>query len=130
MDCYKKYGNQFDFLIFIDFDDFITIENNKDINTFLNDKKYNKCETIVLNWVMYGDNNLVKYDNPTLIERFTKPSSNWNRGKSIVRTNISNLIISSSHISGINTKYFCNSNGNRLFPKSYHEFKVPNKPIA
>ena len=130
MDCYKKYGNQFDFLIFIDFDDFITIKNNTDINTFLNNEKYNKCETIILNWVMYGDNNLVKYDNRTLIERFTKPKSNWSRGKSIIRTNISNLIISSTHIIGINIKYFCDSNGNRIFPKSFHDFRVPYKPEA
>ena len=32
-DCYKKYGNIFDFLLFLDFDEFIIIENNTDINT-------------------------------------------------------------------------------------------------
>jgi DNA-binding Lrp family transcriptional regulator len=130
MDCYYKYGNQFDFLLFIDFDDFIKIENNIDINAYLYDENFKKCETIVLNWVMYGDNNLVKYDNRPMIERFTKPSMIWSKGKSIVRTNINKLIISSSHIIGINTKYFCDSNGNRIFPKTYHQFDIPNKPKA
>ena len=130
MDCYYKYGNQFDFLLFIDFDDFIKIENDIDINTYLYDKKFEKCDTIVLNWVMYGDNNLVKYDNRTMIERFTKPIINWSKGKSIVRSNINNLIISSSHIIGINTKYFCDSNGNRVFPQTFHQFDIPNKPKA
>jgi len=130
MDCYYKYGNQFDFLLFIDFDDFIKIENDIDINTYLYDKKFKKCETIVLNWLMYGDNDLVKYDNRLMVERFTKPISNWSKGKSIVRTNINNLIISSSHIIGINTNYFCDSNGNRVFPKTYHKFVIPNNPKA
>ena len=130
MDCYKKYGYKFHFLLFLDFDDFVTIENNIDINSYLYNKKFKKCETILLNWKMYGDNNLVKYDNRTMIDRFTRPSSNWNKGKSIVRTNIYKLIITSSHIIGINTKYFCDSNGKRLFPKSFHQFEVPEKPEA
>lgn len=130
MDCYKKYGNQFDFLLFLDFDEFVKIENNIDINTYVYNKKFNKCETIVLNWVMYGDNNLLKYDNRTMIERFTKPIGNWTRGKSIVRTNIPKLIISSTFMIGINTQYFCDSNGNRLFPSSYYGFEVPNNPKA
>jgi hypothetical protein len=130
MDCYKKYRNKFDFLLFLDFDEFVKIKNGIDINKYLYNKKFKKCETIVLNWIMYGDNNLVKYDNRTMIERFKKPSSNWKKGKSIVRTIIPNLIISATHIIGINTKYFCDSNGNRVFPKSFFEFKVPKKPQA
>ena len=130
MDCYYKYGNQFDFLLFIDFDDFIKIENNIDINTYLYDEKFKKCETITLNWLMYGDNDLVKYDNRPMVERFTKPYKKNNAGKSIVRTNNNKLIISTSHIIGINTKYFCDSNGNRIFPKDYYYFAVPKKPKA
>jgi hypothetical protein len=130
MDCYKKYGDKFDFLLFLDFDEFVKIENDIDINTFIYNKKFKKCQTIVLNWVMYGDNNLVKYDNRTMIQRFTKPISNWGKGKSIVRTNIPNLIISSTFMIGINTQYFCDSNGNRLFPRSYYGFEVPIKPEA
>ena len=130
MDCYYKYRNHFDFLLFIDFDDFIKIEDDIDINTYLYDKKFKKCETIVLNWLMYGDNDLVKYDNRLMVERFTKPILNWSKGKSIVRTNINNLIISSTHIIGINTKYFCDSNGNRIFPQTFHQFAIPNKPKA
>ena len=89
--CYKKYKNQFDYITFLDFDEFITIQNNKSINDYLYNSKYDKCESILLNWVMYGDNDLVRYDNRTVIERFTKPAQKWNRGKSIVRTSIDNL---------------------------------------
>ena len=62
-----------------------------------------------------------------MIERFTKLIMNRSKGKSTVRTNINNLIISSSNIIGINIKYFCDSNGNKIFPKIYHQFDIPNK---
>ena len=103
-----KYGHQLVFLLFIDFDDFIKIENDIDINTYLYEKKFEKCETIILNLVMYGDNNLVKYDNRPMVERFAKPSLNLSKGKSIIRTNINKLIISSSYIIGISPIYFFN----------------------
>ena len=129
-DCYKRYGNQFDYLLFLDFDEFVKIEKNIDINTYLYNNKFKKCETIVLNWVIYGDNNLVRYDNRTLLERFTKPYGKINMGKCIVRTKMSRLIIASTLIIGINTEYFCDSNGNRIFPKSFANFIPPKKPEA
>ena len=98
------------------------------INDYLYNSKYDKCESILLNWVMYGDNDLVRYDNRTVIERFTKPAQKWNRGKSIVRTSIDNLIIKTCHIIGVNTSNFCNSNGNRIIPLNYIDFTAPEEP--
>ena len=128
--CYKRYKNQFDFLLFLDFDEFVIIENNLDINTYLYNNKFKNCETIILNWIIYGDNNLVKYENRTLIERFTKPYAYWKKGKCIVRTNISQLIIKCSLKIGLNTKYFCDSNGNRIYHRSSSQLKPQNKPEA
>jgi hypothetical protein len=128
--CYKKYSNQFDFLSFLDVDEFITIENGLNLVEYLYRPKFQKCETILLNWEMYGDNNLERYDKRTMIKRFTKINSRWNKGKSIIRTNISNLIIVASMIIGVNTKYFCDSNGKRLFPKNFYNFNVPENPEA
>ena len=116
--------------MFLDFDEFVKIEKNIDINTYLYNNKFKKCETIVLNWVIYGDNNLVRYDNRSLLKRFTKPYGKINMGKCIVRTKISRLIIASTLIIGINTEYFCDSNGNRIFPKSFAHFIPPKKPEA
>ena len=126
--CYKKYKDQFDYITFLDFDEFITIQNNKSINDYLYNSKYDKCESILLNWAMYGDNDLVKYDNRTVIERFTKPAQKWNRGKSVVRTSIDNLIIKTCHIIGVNTSNFCNSNGNKIIPLNYIDFTAPEEP--
>ena len=126
--CYEKYRNQFDYIAFLDFDEFIIIQNNKSINDYLYDEKFDKCESILLNWEMYGDNDLVKYDKRTMIERFTKPSEKWNKGKSIVRTKIDNLLIISVHNVGFNVNYFCDSNGNKIIPPSYLDFSPPREP--
>jgi len=127
--CYEKYRNQFDYISFLDIDEFIVIQSNKSINDYLYDVKFDKCESILLNWVMYGDSDLLKYDNRTMIERFTKPVEKWNRGKSIVRTNIDNLIIISTIIVGVNVNYFCDSNGNKIIPnRNYLDFTAPKEP--
>ena len=126
--CYEKYRNQFDYITFLDFDEFIIIQKNKSINDYLYESKFDKCESILLNWEMYGDSDLVKYDNRTMIERFTKPVRKWNRGKSLVRTNIDNLIIISTIIVGVNVNYFCDSNGNKIIPKNYLDFTAPKEP--
>lgn len=130
--CYRKYRNEFDFMAFIDFDEYITIKNNKSINDFLYDSKFKKCQSIFLNWEMYGDNDLIKYDNRPMIERFTKPYIKLKRGKCIVRADISNLLVTTGHIVGINVNNFCDSNGNRIFPReiTQFDFKVPENSEA
>ena len=77
---------------------------------------------------MYGDNDLVRYDNRTMIERFTKPGKKWNRGKSITRTNIDNLLVVTVHNVGYRVNYFCNSNGNKIFLRNYLDFMAPIEP--
>ena len=78
----------------------------------LYNEKFNKCESIILNWEFYGDDELEKYDNRLLKERFTQSKRKANSGKNIVLTGNPNLIIISTLIIGVNTNYFCNSNGN------------------
>ena len=126
--CYKKYRNQFDYIAFFDFDEFLVIQNNKSINEYLYDSKFDKCESILLNWEMYGDSDLVKYDNRTMIERFTKPVEKWSRGKSIARTNIDNLLVVTVHNVGYNVNYFCDSNGNKIILHNYLDFTAPKEP--
>ena len=62
---------------------------------------FNKCQTVFFNWIIYNDNNLIRYDKRNLLERFTNPTIRVNPGKSFVRGNIKNLIIPSTYIPGI-----------------------------
>ena len=79
---------------------------------------------------MYNDNNLLKYDNRSLIKRFTNPSRNYIQGKSFVRGNIENLMMPSSHIPGINVYHFCNSQGDLIFPNNFCGNKFYKEPKA
>ena len=63
---------------------------------------FNKCQTVFFNWIIYNDNNLIRYDKRNLLERFTNQGKKVNTGKSFVRGNIKNLIIPTTQIPGIN----------------------------
>ena len=68
-DCHKKNYKNFKWLIFFDMDEFIFLKNYKNIKDYLNNKKFNKCQVIHLNWVFHTDNNLL-HDNRSLSMRF------------------------------------------------------------
>ena len=87
--------------MFYDIDEYIHIPNN--IKNFLNEKKFDNCQKIYLNWVFHTDNNLIYYDNRSLFERFPEIerdaiiNKNYSqRVKSILRGNISNFIIANN----------------------------------
>ena len=69
---YKEYHTEYDYIIYVDFDEFIYLVKDKTIKEYLNRNKDN-YNIIQLNWMIYTDNNLVYYDNRTCIERFTTP---------------------------------------------------------
>lgn len=128
--CYKKFQNLFDWIAFIDFDEYLYINDSYNINEYLYNKRFQKCQSILFNWVIYGDNNLDKYENKTLNIRFNHSNIILPTVKSMVRGGFNNLLIPSSHIVGININYFCDSNGIRVFPDSYYTIKYNNKSKA
>ena len=116
---YKKYSSDYDWIAFIDFDEYIFIKNNININNYLYNKRFEKCQVILLNWIFYSDYDLIEYDNRTLIDRFTRKSIHINKGKAIIRTGLKDILIPTSMNPGINVKYFCNSRGKRMFPLNF-----------
>ena len=72
--CYQKYKNQFDYISFLDFDEFITLNDNNlnNINDYVYNEKFEKCETIYLNWRDFGDSDIVKYDSRPVTKKFNK----------------------------------------------------------
>ena len=75
-DCYKRNRNIFDWILFYDIDEYIHLKNYSNIQKMLNEKKFEKCKKILLNWVIHTDNNLFFYDNRTLHERFPELEPN------------------------------------------------------
>ena len=73
--CYERYKRDFDWLSFFDIDEYLYINNtNISIQDFFDNKRYEKCQQIKINWLIYSDNDFLKYENKTLKERFTKES--------------------------------------------------------
>ena len=110
-DCYVKYNTQYDWLMFYDIDEYIHLENYTSIKEFLNEKKFNKCKKIYLNWVFHTDNDQIYYQNIPLFKRFPSIERDAlikkkfsQKVKSILRGNISNFVIANnSHTTHIIT---------------------------
>ena len=104
-DCYKKNFNNYDWIIFYEVDEYIHLKNFNNIKLYLNQRKFNNCQKIHLNWVYHTDNNLINYDNRTLRERFPevepKARNNITNSNAIVKTilkgHIPNIKIDNVH---------------------------------
>ena len=68
---YKDYRTLYDYMIFIDFDEFITLVKDSNIKEYL--KRNTNYNVIKLNWMIYTDNNLIYDDSRPCLERFTEP---------------------------------------------------------
>jgi len=120
---YEKYKNKCAWISFFDLDEYLRMhsEDNQiiSIKQYLSNPVFEKCESISINWLMYSDNNLLNYDNRTVLERFTHPlyKNRENRViKSIVRGNLNKIVFypnSSSHVPNRRV-HICNSLGKRL----------------
>ena len=73
IDCYEKNSKNYDWLAFYDFDEFLHLKNNKTIQEFVKEDKFNNCTNIKINWITYSDNDLIYYENKPIEERFKTP---------------------------------------------------------
>ena len=91
-DCYEKYNKKYEWISFFDFDEFLElIPNDININKFLSNKRYEKCENVKINWLIYSDNNLIHYEKKMVEKRFISPNFITNQNnhiKSTVRGNL------------------------------------------
>ena len=98
--CYKTYHNQYDWLLFYEIDEFLYLKNYKNIKSYLINDRFNKCESIQLNWVHMSDNNQIFYENKPLNERFTQVGKNIVKGRSNKICFVKTMI--RGHLKGIN----------------------------
>lgn len=72
-ETYAKYIQKFDWLAYVDIDEYIMIGKYQSIIDFLSDPIYEKYDALKLQWECYGDSGLIRpnYDIP-LVERFTE----------------------------------------------------------
>lgn len=93
-DSYRIYGDQCRWISYYDFDEFLELrEGNKQLTVqqYFSDKKFEKCDVILVNWVLYGDDDLLHYEEGLITERFTTGLFNASDNvfvKSIVKGNL------------------------------------------
>ena len=102
-ECYYKYKNYYEWLMFFDVDEYLILPNYKNIHEFLEDEKFKNFNIIHINWIFYDDNNLIFYDNRPLQKRFIRPRHLIDKNftntekKSIIRTVFWNIDFKHAH---------------------------------
>ena len=70
---YKEYGSAYDWIAFIDVDEFITFpEKSKKINDFLSEFS-DDVDIIHLNWMCFGDSGVIDLEGYSVLDRFLTP---------------------------------------------------------
>lgn len=132
-DCYDKHNQEYDWILFIDCDEYLHMEGVDNIKDFLKQEKFNSFDMIHVNWMVYGDNNLVRYEDKPLKERFTEPvlPLDWIRNenvkvsentliKSIIRGGLNGINWSlTSHTPNSLIKC-CSPSGVKIIPNSHY----------
>lgn len=71
-DCYTRYGNDYQWIAFFDFDEHLKLTEAKSIKEVLSGID---ADCVCLSWRTMSDNNLVVYSNASLEKRFTKEAA-------------------------------------------------------
>lgn len=71
---YDTYGKEYEWIGFIDLDEFVDIDNNMTLPELLSQPMFKGTTSVSMHWRYYGDNGLVRYDSRPLAERFKEPA--------------------------------------------------------
>ena len=111
--CYKNNYLVYDWIIFYEIDEYIYLKNYTNIKKFLSEKKFEKCQTIQLNWLMHTDNNQIYYENKPINIRFPYSKKNVSvAGIKSILIKIPNIYINCVHKLNYNL-ITCDGFGNR-----------------
>ena len=124
---YDKFKDRFDWFMFLDFDEFLTLTEDKNIKDYLSRDCFKNYNQILINWKIYTDNDLVYYDGRPCLERFTTPMDIYKNieysslsenmhVKCIIRGNIENINMENPHYTynEILNKTTCNNKGEKI----------------
>ena len=72
--AYEIYKDQYDYIMFIDFDEYLCLKKDNNIKEYLN-RNVDEYDCILINWMVMTDNNLIYDDGRSLIKRFIRPAN-------------------------------------------------------
>ena len=92
-EIYIAQKNNYDWIGFIDIDEFIELPKFGNIHDFLSQPKFNKTDSIIFCWKYFGDNDNLYYENKPVKERFTTSKNTKKAGiKYFIRGHLDNVI--------------------------------------
>ena len=72
-ECYAEYGDKYDWIAFFDIDEFLFLNNCRNVKEYLSDNAFKDFDMIHLNWLLFGDCGMI-YDNGLpVLARFKIP---------------------------------------------------------
>lgn len=72
-ECYKEYKNDYDWFLFFDIDEFMFINQDDSIKSYLSREMFKNYDVIHINWLNFGDGGQAKSDGRPLLERIQTP---------------------------------------------------------
>ena len=132
-DCYSKHTSEYDWIAFFDCDEYLTfVDKSAEIHSFLMQDRFLPFHAIHINWMVFGDNDLLDDDGRSVTERFKNPvlpldfvASSYVKDrpmndfvKTIVRGGVSSFIWSSPHTIRSNYLRCCNPEAKETSIKS------------
>lgn len=143
INTYKKYKDKYDWFIFLDFDEYLTLKEDKTIQEYLSRDCFKDFNQILINWKIYTDNDLLYDDGRPCLERFTTPMDILKfveykdkpenmHVKCIIRGNLTDINMKIPHyVSGelINITT-CDNKGDKIQEKHVDAFQTINYKLA
>ena len=71
-ECMEKFHNDFDWILFLDCDEFLELRNCNNIHDWISRGKFNGFDQVLINLENYGDNDLVRDNGEGVIKRFNR----------------------------------------------------------
>lgn len=100
-DCYNNHRSEFDWILYIDIDEFVVLEHVKNIKEFLSQEIFSNTNIIRLNWMHFTDNNELDVinNNYNVFNRFKERVKYFKDcyGKSFIHTKLDIKYTISSH---------------------------------
>lgn len=97
-EIYQLKKNEFDWIGFIDIDEFIELPvYNNDIHLFLSNNKLKYIDAVIFPWLQYGDNEYLYYEDKPVKSRFTTPTKLKSVGIKYFIRSLDNISITSHH---------------------------------
>lgn len=72
--CYEEYKGNYDWIGFLDIDEYWYLRPDLTFDDFFSEERYPNALVLFLNWLNYGDNGKVHYENKPLLDRFPNPT--------------------------------------------------------